>query len=230
MIQKLGVDIDETVVPCLPNFLKYYNQKYNTNFSIGEFKVYKWWEILNIPKTKIYKIAQEYFKEIGEYNQIYGDSLLEIEFIPGSEQSLDILSRYFQCYFISHRKNELLPESFNISSKLYIDNDTTFFPKIPILEELIIPYDRVYHTDLPKSQICKKLGINTIIEDDSQVAIDCTKNGIEVVLLERPWNKNLKNCKIIKTKNWQEVCDVLLEKKILLPDFKPKDYEEIYKN
>ncbi|HRX63843.1 MAG TPA: hypothetical protein P5060_01930 [Candidatus Absconditabacterales bacterium] len=40
-----------------------------------------------------------------------------------------------------------------------------------------------------KSEICKKIGADFIIEDNLENAIDCANAGVKVYLIDKPWNQ-----------------------------------------
>jgi hypothetical protein len=59
-----------------------------------------------------------------------------------------------------------------------------------------------------KSVICKELWASIIIEDNLENAIDCANAGIEVYLLNKPWNKDYdvkKHKWIVKVKSWMDI-------------------------
>lgn len=62
---------------------------------------------------------------------------------------------------------------------------------------------------VPKSQICKKLSTQLMIEDNLSFARDVAKTGVKVYLLDKPWNQDYnqkdKDIWIIKIKDWSEV-------------------------
>lgn len=66
-----------------------------------------------------------------------------------------------------------------------------------------------YAGDIHKSGGKKKVdiynGMDLVIEDNRGHALECAKNGINVFLLEKPWNKNIKHAKITQVKNWDEI-------------------------
>jgi 5'(3')-deoxyribonucleotidase len=51
--EKLGVDLDETVVWLLPDFINYYNGEHGTSFDQEDFHCYRWWEVLDISRESL---------------------------------------------------------------------------------------------------------------------------------------------------------------------------------
>ena len=59
-----------------------------------------------------------------------------------------------------------------------------------------------------KSEICKKLWADIIIEDNLENAIECANEGIKVYLIDKPWNQAYDKKKhkwIIKVNSWSEI-------------------------
>ncbi len=219
----LAVDIDETIVYLLRFFLEYYNNKNGTAFSEEGFCSYRWWEILRISKEQAYAEAVEWaaWKTRDEGRPVNG--YFGIQFVEGAEQGLDLLSRYYQLHAISDRSPVLDPDTFNISCALYVEEgEGTYFPDIPVGDtgDLILPTSQIYLTKewgMPKAEICHMVGAKTIIEDNGDRAIECAEEGVEVLLLEKPWNKGVERENITRVSGWQEVCDLLTPSSIRFP-------------
>jgi len=223
MKKRLGIDIDETIVYTLRNFLEWYNDKHNTSFEESNFASYRWWETLGCSKEQAYVEARRY---IQQKTALLGQHML-IEFVEGAEQALDLLSRTYELYGITSRNDFWHPDTHQISSALYVEPDEgSFFPEIPIPdfdgEGLIFPGDRIYSSStdgMSKAEICKTFGIDTLIDDDAAVAEDCAMHGIRVYAPERPWNRSVVRHPLVRrVSGWQELCDILSPIRAVLPD------------
>lgn len=225
--EKLGVDIDETIVWFLKNFLGYYNRKEEEDFEPEDFDSYRWWETLDISKEKAYEEVDEYIEE-QRLDMDYGD-IFPIEIVEGAEQALDLLSRSYELHAVSNRDPRLHEYNGIISSRQYVWNGDggTFFPEIPFEDlkeregKLILPVDRIHLAkDRTKADVCKKLEIEKIVDDDPAVARNCSSEGIETILLERPWNKDTEEGGLIKKAgDWNKACKILTDYNI---NFEPK--------
>lgn len=61
-----------------------------------------------------------------------------------------------------------------------------------------------------KHEICADLGIRTIIEDSHDVAISAASNNMNVLLLDKPWNREVpQHPNIYRAKSWIDVDDFL---------------------
>lgn len=61
-----------------------------------------------------------------------------------------------------------------------------------------------YHRD--KSEVCKEIGATLLVDDSMDYVLDCAQNGIETILLQRPWNKNRTetHTNIHRATGWQD--------------------------
>ena len=60
-----------------------------------------------------------------------------------------------------------------------------------------------------KAQICKELGIKIILEDSGETALECAKEGIQVILFDKPWNKNYNYKNITRVNDWSQAINLL---------------------
>lgn len=60
-----------------------------------------------------------------------------------------------------------------------------------------------------KSEICVGKKIKLMIEDASHHALDCANLGINVILFDKPWNKNVTHKNITRVKSWKEVLEII---------------------
>ena len=57
-----------------------------------------------------------------------------------------------------------------------------------------------------KHDICINLGIRTIIEDSYDVAVGAVSHGVNVLLMDKPWNRDVpEHPSIYRVKNWEDV-------------------------
>lgn len=62
-----------------------------------------------------------------------------------------------------------------------------------------------------KSMICKSYGITLIIDDGLHNALDVAEQGIESILIDKPWNRlpEASHPLIYRVSNWKEIIDAL---------------------
>ena len=77
-------------------------------------------------------------------------------------------------------------------------------------------FSRIYHTrdelmsldEKTKYEICKKAGAGILIEDWYNYADGCAENGIKVLLLDSPWNRDVKILPgMARVHSWPEILE-----------------------
>ncbi|MDD5133296.1 MAG: hypothetical protein PHD81_01755 [Candidatus Nanoarchaeia archaeon] len=194
---KIAVDLDEVLGELLSPVLVYYNQRFNKNLDINQFHCYNFWEVWGGTKQEAIQIVNDFFTEGHSEN---------IKPIPGAQQAINILKNKRNLIIVTSRGDNLraytekwinksYPKSF---SEIYFSNDFS-----------------ANNGNVKKSEICKKLGVNLIIEDNLHYALDCSKEGIISILLDKPWNKQSENYeRVFRVNNWDDILH-LMPKKVI---------------
>ena len=192
----LGIDLDEIVADSLDAIIKFHNEKYKTNLKKDNFVSYRFWEIWGGTKEESVKKISEFFKT---------DHLANIYPIAGSLGALaDLKKSGHELFIITGRRNEIIKQTEEWIEK--------HFPNIFSGAHFANSYTLGGH-ERKKSDICKKLGVELIIEDDLLHATDCAKNGIKVFLFDYPWNQGNLSPNIERVFSWSEIVDKLVIRK-----------------
>ncbi len=183
---KIGIDVDEIVVEFTKGYLRFYTAKYNKKVLFENLFSYDLWLPLGISKEEAFELAEEYYNSKDFEN---------IEVVEGAVQGINDLAEENEIFFITSRPVKIKQKTYNFLK--------AHFPNLNL--KLI----HSKHYQLPgkkKSELCKELGISFLIEDDERNVLDCAKEGVKVIVLSKPWNKNLQEqSNIIKANNWREV-------------------------
>lgn len=185
---KIAVDIDEVLFEYVEAYLDFLKERVPHNKKYEDFVTYNFWELFNISREEAIKIADEF------YDSPFFD---KARVVDGSKESLEYLTKKgFEIYFLTSRPIRWKKKTTNFLKKNYP------FKK----KNLIFSGDFHKKNGETKAQICKKLGISLIVEDNLFYALDCASKGIYVLLFDRPWNKQkIKNNKIKRCFNWKEI-------------------------
>lgn len=190
---KIGIDLDDVTVALMDGLLAYHNKKYKTNWSPMdhiEWDLHKFWQCT----------PQEAMKRVYDfYESDYMDNLLPM---IGAVQGIKQLNKKHYIYFITSR-----PYFIEEKTKKWLNK---YFPDTSIPLYLTNQYSPGREKSLKKSDICKNLNISHIIEDSPSNITDCTLNGIQVLLYNRPWNTAIENNDFItRVYGWNDVLDIL---------------------
>lgn len=188
---RIAFDLDEVLANTFEEVLGLHKKKWYLNHLQFEDLIDHEWRKLNnawIDKQTRYKIWHEFM----------ASNLMEN--IPPAKWSLEVINalskKWFELHIITARPNHVKKNT-NTWIKRNFQNqfEELHFATTP---------DNI-HT--PKFEICKKLWINLIIEDNMDYAVELADNNIKVIILEKPWNKHRteKHKNIIRVKNWHEI-------------------------
>jgi uncharacterized protein len=188
MKEIIAVDVDDVSLDFVPSFLKFYNNKYGTDFTKREVTNYNLAKVFGITSEKLFKLLSEF------HESEYFDG---IEPVDMAREALSILSRERKNVFVTSRSEEIKSKT-DLSLKRHFKESYSG----------IFYSGRFNGLGKTKAEICKEIGASRLIEDCLSYAIDCSENGIPVLLFDQPWNQNgnLSNTLITRIKGgWAEV-------------------------
>jgi uncharacterized HAD superfamily protein len=188
---KIGVDIDDIIFPLMGNYIKFHNKMHDTKFKLEDVYNYHLW------KSGIHASKEESVKDVLEFqNSSYFD---KIDLISGAKEVLEEISKNYEIYFVTSRPEEIKNKTEALLNKNFPKNGFN-----------ILYSGEIYGGKLSKVEICNNFGIPMLIEDNPDYAINCARNGINVFLLNHPWNKNCeKHERIIRVNELEEVLEIL---------------------
>ena len=180
------VDIDEVLADSLHAMLKWYNQKYHTNFEWKKCYTYKLWNVFNTSKEENALRFNKFFEEC---------NLETIRPVEGSQEGIDRIHKIANIHVVTGRNDGQIEYTKSWLKKHFHEKFSS------------IEFTSHYYTEKPvkKSEVCKRLNAKIIIEDDLEHAIDCANHGVKVILLNRPWNQTAENKDIIRVDSWEEI-------------------------
>lgn len=183
---KIGVDIDDTLLHAFEDFLAFYNEMNKTNYKKEEnYADKKFHEFLGITKEELIRWYKEYDKH---------ERSFLLEPIEGAREVLRELVDKHEFVLITARHEGLSEKTYKVVNKHYSDfNFKIIFNKIGI--------------KLNKGEICVQEGVQLMIDDDIDNAINCANKGVRVLLLDKPWNRRGEHKEITRVYNWGEILE-----------------------
>lgn len=190
----IGVDLDSVLADLMTPILGYHNRVYKTNHHIDQHRVYSLSILWNCSNEETLKRIHDFYAS---------SDFLTTKPIPGAKKGIKYLSGKHQLSIITSR-----PHSISNLTKNWVDKH---FPKrFQTIHETNWVAKNQAEPRQKKSDVCKHLGIEVIIEDALEFAFDCASNNIRVILMNMPWNQTKvlpKN--ITRMYNWKEVTNLL---------------------
>ena len=188
----IAIDIDDVLVDFINCLLEYHNKTYNTSLTKEKIHTYRFWEIWGGNREESIKKIRD-FKE----TDIYGN----IRPFSKAIESMNLLKENHKLVIVTSRST--IEET-----KIWINKH---FPNI--FDNIYFSYN--YYTkegSKTKSEICKELNVDILIEDSLDYARECSDKGIKVFLFDAPWNQ----CEelpenIIRVKDWNEILSQTLK-------------------
>lgn len=188
---KIGIDIDEVLCEFVRGYLSFLKERgYDVEFD--DIFSYNFEDVLGIPRQRVVELINEFNCTV-EFDNI--------DLVSGAKEGVGILKKKFDTHFITARplhlrgKTEIfLKERFGMGSdKLFFSSDA-------------------HGGDMKtKDEHCKNLGIDLMIEDNGEYSMNYARNGIKVVLFDKPWNQGVCHENIIRVDDWGECVKVVEE-------------------
>ena len=181
---KVAVDIDEVVVEYLRGFCDFYNKDKDKKLKYEDFKFFSFEKVLGISERESDEVHREYTE-----------------------------SKYFENIGLVDRA------AWGVN-KLAEDNDLVFITARPIRDrEKTIDFLKktfpehsfdVYFEGVDKHVKCKELGVGVLIEDGF-TSQRYAEKGVNIILLDKKWNKDCLHENIYRCFNWEEIVERVRE-------------------
>jgi 5'(3')-deoxyribonucleotidase len=185
---RIGIDLDDVLVPFLQTFIKYYNLTYDTSYKMDDFFSYHYWEITGETRDesiqKVYDFHQTpYFKNMKP--------------IAGAQEAVNQLRLNHDLFVITSRQDYIAEVT-----KLWVNQ---YFPHA--FSDIVLTNNFAKGSNSrTKRQYCDLLGIEVLIDDSPEYAVECLAPGRKILLPDRPWNQGLGLTPgINRVYSWQEI-------------------------
>ncbi len=185
----IGVDLDSVLAEIIPAMDRFHNETYHTKIKLADHKSFNlsevWGGTSDDAYNKLLRFQQSAYFDI-------------IKPVKGARRGIAGLNKKHTLSVITAR-----PYLLEKKTIAWLDK---YFPK---------KFKHIYHTNqaarsnepfVKKSEIGKKLGIEMMIEDNLDFAIDIVSIGVPVFLFDQPWNRVKKLPKgITRVYSWREI-------------------------
>jgi len=186
---KIGIDLDEVLAEFVSAFLQFHNEKYGTKLNKNHFHVYEFEKVLGGTEENAADKAYEFF---GTHH------FKNIQPTEGARKAMEKLAKAgHELFVITSRQSEVVEDTKN-----WLEAN---FPKV--FKEIHFTSNKYGRTNpnISKTDACKKIGISLLIEDNLEHASSCAAEGINVLLLDRPWNQGELPKNVKRFSLWEEV-------------------------
>jgi len=185
----IGIDFDDVITEFTETLMNYYHKKHGKKVTLDQILIWDWRIYWEIPK-------QEAIKRVDDFHESH--KVTELPPLKDAISSLNEIIKNNKVFIITGR-----PTRFK--------NKVEEWLKHHLKKKLEIIHAGEFHKGqaATKAEICKELNIPIMIEDTGETALDCTKEGIQIILFNKPWNKNFKHHNILRVENWNEALKMI---------------------
>ena len=189
---KIGVDLDGVLFDFHTPFLKFYNEKHGTNFSVKDIKKYEFSGVFGISQKEL-NVEMSLFYQ--------SDSFKNLPRVPGAQIAINSLSKKNTLGVITSR-----PDFTSNTTLISLDkNFPGCFSEVYFTSE----YGGKGHRK-KKSELCLDHRYGMMVEDVAEYANECAEKGISALLINQPWNlKEKLHPKVKRVQGWKEVLQYL---------------------
>ncbi|KAI9320177.1 hypothetical protein BX666DRAFT_1853163 [Dichotomocladium elegans] len=178
----IAVDLDQTLAHTLEAMIEWHNSVYDTCLTPADFDTHHDYHTIwgGSPEEARLKVREFYESSQFERIQPIHDFALE---------ALKMLKkRKFTLVIITSRQQFIAEETKKFVDKHYPGIfDSIYFCNLNLTDA-----EQLEYISKPKSVICQEIGVDVLIDDSLDHALDCASLGIEVLLYDRKgqyrWN------------------------------------------
>jgi uncharacterized HAD superfamily protein len=187
---KIGIDIDDILSHGMQALINFHNERYGTNYRLED--------IYGVPNYEIWggtrDIAISRFKEF-YLSPFFAD-------MPPIDDAIKNISGIKDC------------DLFVVTSRLEMTEKVTrkWLTKYfgDVFGGVFFASNHNSGSGIRKSDICKNIGIDLLIEDSLFHASDCSEKNIPVIILDWPWNQSERLPQNIKRAyTWEEIVELI---------------------
>ena len=189
---KVGIDLDEVLADFLSALIEYHNTAYGTSLIREEFQSYRFWETWGGTREeaiqKVYDFHETpYFKNMKP--------------VVGSQELIDILNQNNDLVVVTSRQDDVAEATGEWIALHFPDTFSDVY---------FANHYSQNGSSTTKKQICDSVGIDVLIEDSPEHALECLNPKRKVLLLDCPWNMSFELPQgIYRINSWKEILDCI---------------------
>ena len=187
----IAIDIDEVIVDFIEKCMEFAESKGMKRVCYEDVYCYELWKVLEIEKDLFIELLNE-GNITGKFDKL--------EFIKGAKKGVEFLRDNFDIYFVTAR-----PKNFSKKTRDFI------FEEFGILGNRVLFAGDVLREGISKFDICKERSIGLIIEDNGYDSLKYAKDGLKVLLLDKPWNQDCNHDNVCRCFGWDDILEKVKE-------------------
>lgn len=187
---KIGIDLDEVLADFLPALIEYHNTTYGTFLVRDQFQSYRFWETWGGTREEAIQKVYDFYKTSYFRN---------MKSVAGSQEAVSVLKQNNDLLVVTSRQDDVAE-----ATKEWI---AQHFPNV-FSDVLFANHYSQNGSSTTKKQICDSVGVDVLIEDSPEYALECLNPKRKVLLLDYPWNRGFELPQgIYRVNSWKEILD-----------------------
>ncbi len=187
---KIGVDLDGPLFHFTEAYLHFHNRIYGTSFTIKDITEYDMSRRLGVSHEQHGKDIFSFFDS--------PEFLAIRPFFSAIKQIRDLAEEHELC--IVTARSTTFRERTAVSVERYYNG---------CFRGIYHATDNAFQLHADKSEICKQLGLDFLIEDSLRNAVEVMEAGIPTTLISRPWNKQELLPPYLRRTRWSNIQQVI---------------------
>jgi uncharacterized protein len=181
----IAIDIDSVLAHLMEEIIMKAKEIYDCNIEYDDITKYEAWECMKIDEKKFQNIIDELQKE----------QILKKLKIRGN--AAEVINRLYDnknnnIYFITAR-NDYWGNDVKENTLFWLRNNGI----------KLEPSNLIFNAE--KHNFVDELKLDYFIEDSVHIVETLVDKEIKILLMDCPWNRNLKNDKVKRVYNWEEI-------------------------
>lgn len=193
MTKIIAVDMDEVLCETLDALLEKWNNKMNNVYiEKHEFHSYDWNEVekLNLTREEAIDVYRDFMDEDKH------ESIKPVKW--AKEKLLELKGKWYKLFVVTARPEHQKDITTQWLNKYFED----------MFDDIIFACYDLKWIRKNKSEICKDIWADIMIEDNLHYSIDTSNSGVLTYIIDKPWNKRycpIEHIDIKKVSGWHEI-------------------------
>mmetsp|Transcript_12307 Transcript_12307/g.31178 ORF Transcript_12307/g.31178 Transcript_12307/m.31178 type:complete len:301 (-) Transcript_12307:196-1098(-) len=200
---KIAVDIDEVLAQFLLSLNSYYADRFGKQYHLEHYDEYYFCKVWNCSPEMSNDIVHQFFD-----SHFFRDGIAPV---PGALEALQALKQRCELVVVTSRQNHIREATTSWVEAHY----PGIFSEMHFCNHFALEGE-----SFTKAEVMKKHGIDLLIDDNKNYALESAEEGLDVILFgSYPWNQECAtHTKIKRCGGWDDVHDYVKKKYVSLPD------------
>lgn len=171
----IAFDIDDVLAEFQYGWVEFNNTKYGMNMKFSDINDFSYAKVMNISEEEVFKRIFEFYET---------EIITRLEPVTGAIEAVKKLHSDHTLFVITSRPTEIADMTKSWLDKYYVDK----FKEILFTGQIS---RGGFDHKTTKADLCKQYNVDWLVEDAVVHAEHVAHEGINVALLEKPWNKEV---------------------------------------